>query len=388
MNCCVVTKTLGEVSEVWLWRQVVGFRSVSPSVLAWEYVNRDDYPLGHIPLHLLKHDPSPMHRKRSVRWHYRARCLRHLNFYASVGQEHKDIEAYLRRQQIDVVLAQFGPIALRVLPIAQKLGIPLVAHFHGHDISSTLRHRWYRWSLARHANRFAAIVIVGNHQRAWFLDHGVSEDRLHVIPCGVPVDQFKPPMQRPDNPVHFITVSRLSPEKALHHTLSAFSKICRAIPDGRLAIVGDGPERQKLERHALDLKISNRVDFAGYLAPHAVRERLSASHVFLQHSIIREGFGVSLAEAAAMQLPIVSTRCGGIPDQVVHGETGFLVEQHDVDGMAHHMLQLARDPQLRRQMGKAGRGRMQKHFDTTSQIAKLEDVLLKATHPTRNRRTG
>ena len=110
-----------------------------------------------------------------------------------------------------------------------------------------------------------------------------------------------------------------------------------------------------------------------------VHEYLARSSVFLQHSIQTEdgwieGWGVSIAEAAGAGIPIVATRTGGIPDHVIDGITGLLVEQKDWRGMALAMNRLARDPNLRLSMGSAGRVNIYKVGNADLQICKLFDL--------------
>jgi glycosyltransferase involved in cell wall biosynthesis len=106
---------------------------------------------------------------------------------------------------------------------------------------------------------------------------------------------------------------------------------------------------------------------------------MQAATVFLQHSLELngwiEGFGVSVTEAAAMELPVIVSRSGGLVDQVVEGKTGFIVEQRDVEGLAAAMRHLAGDPDLARDMGAAGCAHVAQLFDTPGQVVKLEFVL-------------
>jgi glycosyltransferase involved in cell wall biosynthesis len=107
--------------------------------------------------------------------------------------------------------------------------------------------------------------------------------------------------------------------------------------------------------------------------------------VFLHPSVTTplgqvEGWGVALAEAAASGLPVVATRSGGIPDQVVDGVTGLLVDEHDVEGLARAMEELAEDPELRQRMGVAGRANIHEVGNVQTQLAKLGDVLEQAAH--------
>lgn len=379
----IVAHALGEPAEVWLWRQVTGLRRVRPLVVCWAYKNRDVYPVDEDAVTIVPFASRPTEGRR--RWLHRLRGLPRMNFYGSVGREFKHLVDLAAHHRPQVMLCHFGSAALRLLPVAEKLGIPLVAHFHGQDVSSSLRNRWYRWSIIPALSRFAAVVVVGSHQRQWMLRHGVPEERVHLIPCGVPTEQFRPAgAQRTDGVVQFVAVSRLVAWKGVDYTLRAFAAVHAAVPQARLAIVGDGPDRRALEGLARELQVAPAVRFTGVLAPEQVRKELAGADVFVQHSLTYtsgwcEGFGVSIAEAAAMGLPLVVTRSGGIPDQVIHGETGFLCPERDVEAMAEAMRMLACDSALRKEMGAAARRRVVEHFDAAGQIHKLEQVLLTTT---------
>jgi glycosyltransferase involved in cell wall biosynthesis len=158
-----------------------------------------------------------------------------------------------------------------------------------------------------------------------------------------------------------------------------------------LEVIGTGPQHSDLEAQIRAQGLGGIVTLCGSQSAEEIRARLRGSDVFLQHSLTsesgwQEGFGVSLAEAAAMELPVIATRTGGIPDQVLHEVTGLLVPETDVEGMADALVRLGRDPALRAQLGKAGRERMVRHFDVSQQITKLEAVLVDAArsrHPPR-----
>ena len=102
--------------------------------------------------------------------------------------------------------------------------------------------------------------------------------------------------------------------------------------------------------------------------------------MFVQHSVISkqgdtEGLPVGILEAMASGLPIVSTRHAGIPEAVTDGETGLLVDEHDVDGMANAMDKLLSNPSLKKSMGMAGRKRVIEHFSAKQEIHRLRQVL-------------
>jgi colanic acid/amylovoran biosynthesis glycosyltransferase len=254
-----------------------------------------------------------------------------------------------------------------------------VCHFHGLDLSSSLGNKWYRRSLEVHAPRFAAAITVGTRQ-CQMLAPFFPPERTALIPCGVPVAEFtRREGEVRSGEARFVTVSRLVPQKGVDHVIRALA----TLPPGmaRLDIVGDGPERAALERLAQDLGTTGEVTFLGAQPPSGVRAALSQATALIQHSLDApdgwfEGFGVTVAEASAMEVPTIASRCGGLMDQVINGETGFLVPQRDHGALASAMRRLAEDSMLRDRMGHAARIRTTAMFDMEGQVAKLENLLL------------
>jgi len=285
-------------------------------------------------------------------------------------------------------------MALRVLPVARQLNIPVVAHFHGFDVSAALRNRWYRWSLARHAKRFAANVVVAEYQRQELLSRGVQSQRIHLIPCGVPVNEIQVAEDVGTQPCRFLAIGRLIEKKAPLATLRAFSRCCKEVPDVSLTIIGDGPLRTAIQSLCPEIGIDSQVNLLGRQPSDVVMRELRRSSVFVQHSVRSaigdmEGWPVSVAEAMAAGLPVVATRHAGITTQVIDGETGFLVDEQDWEAMGQRMTLLAINPELRIQMGRRSADVAKERFDQREMTHKLEQVLISAagidggwtTHP-------
>lgn len=376
----VVCPEYGVASQTWLWRQIVGFRRFDVSVSTARLERLEGYPLGDIPLRVRPELSTRMH---GGRWLVdRAVNLPSRNFMGLRGRDRAVVEADLLEDTVpDVALAHFGHTAVRILPLTRRLGVPLVAHFHGFDLSSSLRNnRWYRWSLQAALPSFASVVVVGTQQAEVVEDLGVPRDRIHLVPCGVPITEFDArPAPQDDEPIRFISLSRLVEQKGVDISLAAFALVAERRSEVHFDVVGDGPQRASLEAAVSRLGVGDRVTFHGDIAPDGVRELLRSAHVFVQHSIERggwfEGFGVSVTEAAATALPVIVSRCGGLLDQVIDGETGLLVAQGDIAGMAAAMERLADEPELRERLGRSGRERAVAHFDTATQVRRLEDVL-------------
>jgi colanic acid/amylovoran biosynthesis glycosyltransferase len=379
LTLCFVTRSVGEISETWMWRQIMGFARVRTHVLTWRYIHRDLFPVGDVPVDILPEAGCwPEETSKLMRRVHRFRNLASRNFFATTRGEYAAIGKMVSEIHPDVMLCQYGTMGLRMLPIARRLAIPLAVHFHGSDLAGGLANRWYRWSIERAIHQFRAIIVVNTKQRDWLVQRGVSPETVHVIPCGVPTDESVPPLPRERNgsSPQFMVVSRLVKLKGIDITIRAFASVVSEIPEARLVIAGEGPEREDLEALVRDLGLTAHVRFAGWLSQMEIRRELERSDVFVQHSLVPEGWPVSVAEASAMGLPVVVTGCGGLAEQVVDNVTGLIVPMRDVGRMQESMLRLTLDPDLRTRMGTAGRARMIQEFDVKRQIAKLEDVLI------------
>lgn len=374
----VAARRFGVVSEVWMRRQVNAMTRVSPSVVCWEKHDCESEPVA-CPVHVLA--GTGRDSVGAARWFERVSGLRRKNFCGASPDDRRAMRDLAAKSPPRAILAHFGHIALRVLPVAASLDAPLVAHFHGLDLSQSLFNKWYRWSLWSNLHRFSAMVCVGSHQRRLLIDHGADPARVHLIPCGVPTDRFLPAEdRRRTGPTRFITVGRLVEWKGPHKIIESFARASSRLGDSTLTLIGDGPMRCQLEELSHRLGVAGRVAFLGDRPGHEIAELLHTSDVFLSHSLnvqgASEGFGVSVAEASASGLPVIATRCGGIEDQIVHNETGLLVPQNDTIAMSGAMIVLANDPDLRARLGEGGRRRVVEGFDTRRQVGLLEDVLL------------
>jgi len=153
--------------------------------------------------------------------------------------------------------------------------------------------------------------------------------------------------------------------QALHH-------LSPEVPPFKLMVVGDGPERYRLESLAKDLGIASRVIFTG--ARNDVPKLLMISDIFILPSIEREGLSMGIIEAMAAGLPVISTWVGGIPEVVENGTSGLLVEPKNILALADALCILMRDRDLREQMGKVGKDVYLKHFTLKNMMDNLETL--------------
>jgi glycosyltransferase involved in cell wall biosynthesis len=299
--------------------------------------------------------------------------------------------AFARRlaaERPHLIHAHFGTDGLIALPLAQRLGIPLVTTLHGYDVSRRFipmlrsgRLSWMRYALLKRrlAERGSLFVAVSEAVRERAMRAGYPADRTVTLHNGVDIDHFTPAAEPPE-PGLILHVGRLVEKKGTGLLLEAL----RTVPEARLAVIGDGPEWRALEDRTRRLGICERVRFLGELPVEEVRSWMRRACLLAAPSITArdgdsEGLPTVICEAAAVGLPVVASAHSGMSEAVADGETGLLVAEGDVPALASAIGELLGDPALRRSMATASRRLAEERFSRSRQIARLEahyDALL------------
>jgi N-acetyl-alpha-D-glucosaminyl L-malate synthase BshA len=172
-----------------------------------------------------------------------------------------------------------------------------------------------------------------------------------------------------------IHVSNFRPVKRIGDVVAIFAEAHRQRPC-RLVMIGDGPERSPAERRLRELGLEERAVFLG--KQESFIEFLAAADVFLLPSE-QESFGLAALEALSCGIPVVASDIGGIPEQVLHGKTGYLAPVGDVQGMAGHVLSLVRDPEHWRLFSRRARENVLAHFQLAPAIDRYEALYRRLT---------
>lgn len=279
----------------------------------------------------------------------------------------------------DIVQCHFGALGLKAA-LLRELGAlrgRIVTAFHGEDITNYPRRfsdNVYA-SLFAHGDLFLPISARWNDSLTAM---GCPVDRIRVHRMGVDLRHFSPAPADPrrDRPLRVITVARLVEKKGIADAILAVS---RTVADVEYVIVGDGPLRPELESLARRSGVAGRVRFAGPLPRSGVAELLRSASVCLAPSVTAadgdiEGIPVSIMEAMAAGLPVVSTRHSAIDELVEDGVSGFLAAEHDVPALTRSLEMLAADPALRTRMGEAGHAIIAREFDAGVLAGRLEEL--------------
>jgi glycosyltransferase involved in cell wall biosynthesis len=165
--------------------------------------------------------------------------------------------------------------------------------------------------------------------------------------------------------------------------VQAFKIVVDKFSDARLTMVGGGPLFDETKLLADKLMLTDKINFTGVLKPDEIKQLFSKTRCFVQHSVTaingdKEGTPVTILEAGSSGLAIVSTQHAGIKEAVINGETGYLVPEHDIKGMADYMIKIAEDVQLAASLGANEAEHIRKNYDIRDRINTLTAALKQA----------
>lgn len=282
---------------------------------------------------------------------------------------------WLKQEKIELVLAQYGPSGVAMMECCEKAGIPLLTHFHGYDA--------YREDiLSAQGKRYpelfqgsAGQVVVSHAMREQLLGLGADPNRVHLIPYGVDLEKFRVSDPIKAKPV-LVSVGRFTPKKAPHLLVRSFAHALKEVPEAKLVMVGEGEMEKEVEREIAHLGIGKSVQLLGRQSPQEVTEHLRKARAFVQHSLVpasgdSEGLPLSVLEAMACGLPILSTLHAGIPDAVRHEQEGLLGSEGDIVAMGKYMSLLLNDPIEAGRLGKNARKRVEKQYSVARYLQEM-----------------
>jgi colanic acid/amylovoran biosynthesis glycosyltransferase len=285
----------------------------------------------------------------------------------------------LEQPAFDVIHCHFGIVG-RVAAFLRETGAikgRLSTVFHGVDVSASLAAdpNYYR-HLFRHGDLF--LPISQRWQQA-LATHGCPRDRIAVHRMGIDTSRFAhlPRTVEAGRPLRVLTLGRLVEKKGVEYGIRAAALLRRHGVALHYSIVGDGPLRPELETLVRDLDLGGVTTFHGWKAQHEVIGLMREAHVLLAPSVTdsagdQEGIPVTLMEAMATGLPVVSTEHSGIPELVIHGETGLLAPERNARILASLLRTLASDPVLYRHIAQGARRKVVEEHDIAALNRQLE----------------
>ncbi|NER33279.1 MAG: colanic acid biosynthesis glycosyltransferase WcaL [Oscillatoria sp. SIO1A7] len=316
--------------------------------------------------------------------------LRALNLFEYKYSDYGDQAALLRllysaipflgKQPYDIIHCHYGRNGTRGA-ILRDIGVlqgKLIAAFHGFDISTYID----RYGESIYEKLFARGDLfqpIGENWKRRLIELGCEEKKIMVHRMGIDCTKFSftPRQPDPNGSIRLVSIARLVEKKGLEYGIRAVAKLARDNPNIEYKIAGDGFLREDLQQLIRELNLSKQVKLLGWQQQQEILALLKWADILLAPSVTssagdREGIPVTLMEAMAMGLPVVSTQHSGIPELVQDGVSGFLVPERDVDALADKLEYLIGHSERWPEMGRAGRAYIEECYD----INKLNDRLV------------
>jgi glycosyltransferase involved in cell wall biosynthesis len=259
--------------------------------------------------------------------------------------------------------------------------LPLVSTCHtwyDNDLLVSL----YGMADRRVLQSYAAVVAVSDEVKQRLLKAGVKPDRIHLVRNGIdlrPFDNAHPSLRNkatPDSPYLVGLIGRLANEKGVDIFLRAAARVLTKLPATKFVIIGEGPDRDKLEALSAELNLQNSVKFLGRRDD---MPSVYASLDLMVSSSRQEGLPIAILEGMASRLPLIATAVGDVPTVIIDGQTGILVPSEDVETLASAIIKLLQDQPQRNRLATAARHHIEQEYSAQRMMADYLHVYQKAS---------
>ena len=329
----------------------------------------------------IREDVEPRVYRRPAVFAAKAKYLRAAAWGATIAE----IMVRERPKIAQLATAGEGPLGLW---LRKWFGLPFIVYAHGNEVLSAMQPSGQKLRVGlRRADR---VLAVSHFTANLVQKFGVSPDRIEIVHPGCDSDHFRPLCPRMDlrqkllgdryKDKIILSVGNLVARKGHDMVIRGLRRLRQTVPEATYLIVGHGSYRVQLENLAKGLEVRDRVIFAG-LAAEELPNIYAISDVFVMPSREQleecdvEGFGLVFLEASACAKPVVGGRSGGIPDAIVDGVTGLLVNPHDPEDIANALARLLTNNHLAIRLGQQGRSWVIKYFSWGRVADRVEGIL-------------
>lgn len=233
----------------------------------------------------------------------------------------------------------------------------------------------------------SAIFPNSNNTKRLLVALGMTEDKITVVPCGTDPEKFQAVRNREEIAQKYglkgkkilLTVARLESHKGIDTIIGLMPELIKKIPNLVYVAVGTGRQEATLKDMARHLNLNGRVLFTGLVSQEELLGLYGVCDVFVMVSrelpSASEGFGIVFLEANACGKPVIGGKAGGVPDAVVHGETGLLVDPNDPQEVAEAVVRLLMDDSFAERLGARGRQRVVKELNWKVSAQRVKDAI-------------
>jgi colanic acid/amylovoran biosynthesis glycosyltransferase len=368
------------ITKTWLYGQIKNLRRYQPIVYAHKTENKDIFPTEKIRSLELKaglRDPWTF---------FNAAWRKVFNFYPSFA-------LFLMKDKPKLVHAHFGPSGYMFLKLKRIFKIPLITTFYGYDLSSLpSQHPAWKMKYKKLFREGEIFLVEGSHMKKCLIELGCPEEKIIVQHLGIDLDLIKLVPRKllsEDEEIRILISASFREKKGNPYAVEAFGRVKQAHPELKLklTIIGDSrgspaeeEEKKKIFNTIQRYNLKDCVNILGYQPYSVFLRELYRHHIFLHPSVhasdgdTEGGAPVSIIEASASGMPVLSTTHCDIPEVVIDAKSGYLVPERDTDALAEKLEFLVLKQDLWERKGLCGREHIEKNYDVEKQVQRLEEI--------------
>lgn len=364
-----LTKEYLQLTQTWLYsNQIINLKRYKPIIIAQITMNLDKFPAQNV---YSISDANFLVKKINTLCQMITGC--YLSRY---------FNNIIKNNNVKLLHAHFGTEGFMYLRLKKSLNLPMITTFYGLDVSVIPRIPYWKKRYIQLFQEGELFLTEGSHMKEELIKLGCPEDKIIVQHLGVDLEKFTFSPRKPpeDGNITILIAGSFREKKGIPYAIKAFAKVKENHPDIHLRILGDGIMRAQIESLITEFGISNSVTLLGYQSHSVFMTEAANAHIFMLPSITAQdgdtegGAPVSIIEAQASGLPVISSYHADIPEVVVDGKSALLAPEKDVETLARHLEYLVEHPDVWERMGTAGRKHVEKEYDLIVQVGKLEKI--------------
>ena len=369
------------ITGVWIYNPLIGLNKFKPIVICQYKQNLNLFPFK--PIYSLDINPifnQPRLKRLFLKPIIKAQiAMKRSRYFCRV----------LRENNVLLLHSHFGDEAFRNLRVKKKLGIPMITTFYGIDVSKLAKKNIWKYRYKKLFREGELFLTEGNYMKKSLIELGCPEEKVVVQHLGIDLNKIKflrREIKDSEN-IKILVAGTFREKKGIPYALEAFAMIGQKYKNIELTLVGDsnGTPREELEKRKIFNIIAkhnlyNSVRILGYQSYDVFYKELYKHHIFLSPSVNASdgdsegGAPVSIIEASASGMPVISTFHCDIPEIILDKKSGYLVKERDVDALTTVLENLAEHPESWASIGLAGRQHIEQEYNLTKQVKKLENL--------------
>ena len=363
----------------WIYSQLCNVKKFDSLVIATRKQNLDVFPW---------HDAYFLSDLSAISRFFQRAYAKRTDFY------YPYFYRILKNRKPALLQSHFGNRGYYDLKLKEKLSIPQVTTFYGHDASMIPQDLKWRSRYKELFARCERFLAEGSHMKKTLVELGCAESKVLVQRLGVDLEKipFIPRKLESERKIKILMASTFRDKKGITYGLEAFSKIASSYRNVELTLIGDAGRSQREVAYKKEImrvidtnNLHDKINYLGFLPYPEFIEESKKHDIFLAPSIrgadgeTEGGAPVTLIEMSAFGLPIVSTLHCDIPEVILDGKSGYLVPEKDADALADRLEYLITHPEQWEKMGQTGRQHIEQEYDARKQALKLEKIYTELT---------